>query len=99
MVTLGVAEEFAADGIAANSFWPRTLIATDAVRVFFESEIAGSRKPEMMSDAAYFIVTSDSRKTTGNCFIDEDVMRLHGIGNFDAYALVPGHPLTPDILI
>ena len=99
MVTLGVAEEFAADGIAANSLWPRTLIATDAVRVFFESEIAGSRKPEMMSDAAYFIVTSDSRKTTGHCFIDEDVMRLHGIENFDAYAVVPGHPLTPDILI
>lgn len=99
MVTLGIAEEFAADGIAANSLWPRTLIATDAARVFYGSQLSGARKPEIMSEAAYFIVTSDSRKTTGNCFIDEDVMRLHGIENFDSYAMVPGQALAPDILM
>ncbi len=99
MVTLGIAAEFSSEGIAANSLWPRTLIATDAARVFFGSHLAGSRRPEMMSDAAYLIITSDSRKTTGNCFIDEDVMRMHGIEDFDAYAMVPGEQLAPDILI
>lgn len=99
MVTLGIAAEFAKDGIAANSLWPRTLIATDAARVFYGSQLPGARKPEMMSDAAYFIVTSDSRQTTSNCFIDEDVLRLHGIDNFDTYAVVPGQPLAQDILV
>jgi len=99
MVTLGIAAEFAADGVAANSLWPRTLVATDAARVFFGAQIEGTRKPEIMSDAAYLIVTANSRETTGHCFIDEDVLRLHGIADFDAYATVPGQPLAADILI
>lgn len=99
MVTLGVAGEFAADGVAANSLWPRTLVATDAARVYFGSQLAGTRRPEIMSDAAYLIITANSRETTGHCFIDEDVLRMHGVVDFEAYAMVPGQPLAADILI
>ncbi|HYW87294.1 MAG TPA: hypothetical protein VFB50_05970, partial [Chloroflexota bacterium] len=56
--------EFAQQGIAVNSLWPRTTIATAAVEVFFPESVQASRKPEIVADAAYLIVTSDSRTTT-----------------------------------
>lgn len=99
MVTLGVAEEFRPNGIAANSLWPRTMIGTDAVRVHYGKEYRGSRKPAIMADAAYLIVTSDSRAVSGQCFIDEQVLAAHGITDLSGYALEPGVELAPDILI
>ncbi len=99
MCTLGMAAEFAPNGIAVNSLWPRTTIATAAVETFFPQAVASSRKPAIMADAAYLIVTRDSRSTTGNFFIDEEVLRGHGITDFDQYAVTPGAPLFNDIFL
>lgn len=100
MCTLGMAEEFKKDGIAVNSLWPKTLIATAAVSVNFpEQYYRASRKPAIMADAAYAILTSNSRQVTGNFFIDEDVLAAHGVRDFSAYALHPGEKLFPDLYI
>ena len=99
MCTLGMAREFAAQGVAVNSLWPRTTIATAAVEVFFPESVKASRKPAIMADAAYIILTSDSRSTSGNFFIDEDVLRRAGIVDFERYAMTPGGPLHPDIFL
>lgn len=86
--TLGMAEEFAADGIAFNSLWPRTLINTAPVQVILgPKSVARSRHPEIVADAAFAIVCRDSRKTTGNFFIDEDILREEGVVDFSAYAV------------
>jgi citronellol/citronellal dehydrogenase len=99
LCTLGMAREFADRGIAVNSLWPRTTIATAAVEVFFPESFKASRKPEIMADAAYVILTSDSRTTTGNFFIDEEVLRKSGVTDLDRYALVPGGRLQTDIFL
>jgi citronellol/citronellal dehydrogenase len=99
MCTLGMSAEFATQGIAVNSLWPRTTIATAAVEVFFPQAWAGSRKPAIMADAAHAIVTRDSRSTTGRFFIDEDVMREEGTRDFAPYAVTPGAELYPDIFL
>jgi citronellol/citronellal dehydrogenase len=76
MCTLGHSEEFRADGIAVNSLWPRTIIATAAVQNLLggDEAMAKSRKPEIMADAAYEIFTRPSRECTGNFFIDDEVL-------------------------
>ena len=99
LCTLGMAREFAAQGVAVNSLWPRTTIATAAVEVFFPESIQASRKPQIMADAAHAILTSDSRSTTGNFFIDEDVLRGAGAGDLEQYAVTPGARLHPDIFL
>jgi citronellol/citronellal dehydrogenase len=99
LCTLGMAREFAAHGVAVNSLWPRTTIATAAVEVFFPESIQASRKPQIMADAAHAILTSDSRSTTGNFFIDEDVLRGAGVGDLEQYAVTPGARLHPDIFL
>ena len=99
LCTLGMAREFAAQGVAVNSLWPRTTIATAAVEVFFPESIQASRKPQIMADAAHAILTSDSRSTTGNFFIDEDVLRRAGVTDLDQYAVTPGARLQPDIFL
>ncbi len=100
MVTLGLSAEFAKDGIGVNSLWPRTTIATAAVEVHFPEEILkASRTAEIMADAAHAILTSESRKTNGNFFIDEKVLRAAGVTDFDRYALNPGVELFQDIFV
>jgi citronellol/citronellal dehydrogenase len=99
MCTLGMAAEFAPIGIAVNSLWPRTTIATAAVEAFFPQALASSRKPAIMADAAYEIVTRDSRSTTGNFFIDEEVLRGQGVTDFEQYAVTPGASLFNDIFL
>jgi citronellol/citronellal dehydrogenase len=91
MCTLGMAEEFRAEGIAVNSLWPLTTIDTAAVRnVLGGSEMASaSRTPEIMADAAYAILTKPSRECTGNFFIDEEVLRAEGSGDLAKYAAGP----------
>jgi len=88
MCTLGMAEEFRADGIAVNSLWPLTTIDTAAVRnLLGGSEMAdASRTPEIMADAAYLILTKPARECTGNFFIDEEVLRAAGVSDFSKYA-------------
>jgi citronellol/citronellal dehydrogenase len=89
MTTIGFATEFAADGIAANSLWPRTMIATAAVRNLLggDESVRRSRSPEIMADAAHAILTRDSRKCTGNFFVDDDVLAEDGVTDFAKYHL------------
>jgi citronellol/citronellal dehydrogenase len=99
MCTLGMSAEFAGQGVAVNSLWPRTTIATAAVEVFFPQALAGSRKPAIMADAAHAIVVRDSRGTSGHFFIDEEVLRGQGITDFEQYAVTPGARLYTDIFL
>ena len=81
LCTLGMAEEFRADGIAFNSLWPRTIIATAAVQNLLggDEAMARSRRPELMADAAHAIVTRSSPRATGNLFLAEDVLAEEGV--------------------
>jgi citronellol/citronellal dehydrogenase len=104
MVTLGIAAEFAADGIAANTLWPRTTIATAAVQNLLGGDqvMAASRTPAIYADAAYAVLTRDARENTGNTYIVEDVLEEEGVTDFSGYAAVPGTPddrLFPDIFL
>lgn len=100
MCTLGMSAEFARDGIAVNSLWPRTTIATAAIEANFPREILeSSRNAEIMAAAAHVILTRDSRGTNGNFFIDEEVLRAEGETDFERYALVPGKHLQTDLFL
>jgi citronellol/citronellal dehydrogenase len=104
MVTLGFAAEFAKDGIAANTLWPRTTIATAAVQNLLGGDLvmAASRTPEIYADAAYAVLTRPSRECTGQSLIVEDVLTDAGVTDFSRYAAVPGTPderLFPDIFL
>ena len=104
MVTLGLAAEFAPDGIAANTLWPRTTIATAAVQNLLGGDrvMAASRTPEIYADAAYLVLTSPSRENSGRSLIVEDVLDESGVSDFAGYAAVPGTPddrLFPDIFL
>lgn len=100
LCTLGMAEELKSRGIAVNSLWPRTTIATAAIEVNFPKEIlAASRMPAIMADAAHAILTSDARTTSGHFFIDEDLLRERGVTDFSRYAVTPGAPLFTDLFV
>ena len=88
MCVLGMAEEFKNEGIAVNALWPRTSIATAAVRNLLggKSAVRHSRKPEIVADAAYLILTKLSKDCTGNFFIDDEILKEHGITDLDKYA-------------
>lgn len=92
LVTLGLAEELRDAGIAANSLWPRTTIATAAVRNLLGGDdgLSRTRTVDIMSDAAHVVLTRDSRTCTGNFFIDEDVLREEGVTDLERYRSVPG---------
>lgn len=103
MCVLGMSEEFRNEGVAFNALWPRTAIATAAVQNLLGGDtiVSRSRKPEIVADAAWCILTSDSRKVTGNFFIDEYVLRDEGYTDDDIakYSVVPGSPLSPDFFL
>jgi citronellol/citronellal dehydrogenase len=98
--TLGHAGEFRPHGIAVNSLWPRTAIATAALQMIPGVDLNMCRKPEILSDAAWFILTSDARATTGNFFIDDDLLAKHGVTDLDPYSVVPGTKnFIPDFFV
>jgi len=100
MCCLGMSEEFKPDGIAVNCLWPRTGIATAAIEwLGGEAMMNTCRKVEIMSDAALAILRRDSRKCTGNFFIDDVVLREEGITDFEKYAVKPGTPLMRDFFL
>ncbi|MGE0357557.1 MAG: SDR family oxidoreductase [Burkholderiales bacterium] len=100
LCTLGMAAELAADGIAVNSLWPATTIATAAVEFNFPPEIlAASRHPAIMADAAHAILTRPSREATGNFFLDEAVLRAAGVEDFSRYAVNPGVAPFKDLFV
>lgn len=94
MATMGIAAEFAEAGIAANSLWPLTTVATAAVQFSLGGDqmMRVSRTPEICADAAYAMLTKDSRSYSGQTLVAEDVLRAEGVTDFSGYAAVPGTP-------
>jgi citronellol/citronellal dehydrogenase len=101
LCVLGMSEEFRDQGVAVNALWPRTVIATAAVMNLLggEEAIRKSRKPEIMADAAYAILTRPSREWTGHFFVDEEVLRSNGTSNLNQYAMQSGAELIPDLFV
>jgi citronellol/citronellal dehydrogenase len=98
--TLGHAGEFRPLGIAVNSLWPRTAIATSALQMIPGVDLNLCRKPEILADAAFFILTSDAKATSGNFFIDDEVLARHGVTDLDRYAVKPGTTqFIPDFFV
>jgi citronellol/citronellal dehydrogenase len=95
MCTAGMAEEFKKDGIAFNSLWPRTGIATAAIEfaVSGKEGLRGCRTVDIMSDAAYVILNKNSREFTGNFCIDDIVVYEAGERDFDKYRVDPTRDL------
>jgi citronellol/citronellal dehydrogenase len=100
LCVLGHAEELAGDGIGVNALWPRTVILTAALQMIPGVRPEHCRDPRIVADAAHAILCSDARNTSGNFFLDEDVLRAAGVHDFDAYAVVPGtRELLPDLFV
>lgn len=101
LCVLGMAGEFRKQGVAVNALWPRTTIATAAVNNILGGDelMKRSRKPEIMADAAYYILQRDSKSCTGNFFIDDEVLISEGITNLDSYAVDPSLSLMPDFFV
>ncbi|XP_003742554.1 hydroxysteroid dehydrogenase-like protein 2 [Galendromus occidentalis] len=101
MCALGMAEELKKDNIAVNTLWPKTSIYTAATAMLAGDDKvaqANSRKPSIMADAAYAIL-SKPNTFTGNFCIDEEVLRGEGITDFDQYACVPGNEIMLDFFL
>ena len=98
-VTLGLAEEFRARGVAVNALWPRTVIATDALNMIPGVDAARCRRPEIVADAAHAILTTPARDLTGQFLIDEELLRARGVEEFSGYAVDPNRPLLPDLFL
>ena len=95
MCTLGHAPEFRDRGIAVNSLWPRTLIATAALQMIPGLDHRKARTPQIVAEAAWWVLTSDARAVTGNFFIDEALLTQHGVTDLDCFSVEPG---TRDLL-
>jgi citronellol/citronellal dehydrogenase len=101
LLVLGLAGELRPKGIAVNALWPRTIIATAAVRNLLggEAAIAGSRQPEIVADAAYRVFQKPARAFSGNFLIDDGFLAAEGIGDLDRYRVDPSRPLIPDFFV
>lgn len=101
MLAMGWAAEFRKYNIASNTLWPATTIATAAVKNLLGGEalVQMSRKPEIVADAAYYILSKAAAVCTGNNFIDEKVLNAENITDLSVYAINPGGPLYPDLFL
>src|SRR4030095_16736649 len=100
MCVLGHAAEFRQYGIAVNALWPRTVIYTAALQMIPGVKPEHCRTPEIMADAAYQVLVSDAKTTTGNFFIDDEVLKSAGITDLSKYSVVPGSgQLMPDLFL
>jgi len=100
MCVLGHAEEFRPYGIAVNALWPRTVIATAALQMIPGVKPEHCRSVDIMADAAYAILTADAATTSGNFFIDDEVLKKAGVTDFEKYSVVPGSKqLLPDLFL
>jgi citronellol/citronellal dehydrogenase len=100
MCTLGHAGEFRPLGIAVNSLWPRTAIATAALQMIPGVDVARCRTPEILADAAYLILTSDAKAVSGNFFIDDALLKERGVTDLDRYSVTPGTTdFVPDFFV
>ena len=96
MCVLGMSEEFRESGIAVNALWPRTAIDTAALQMIPGINTAACRTPEILADAAYVILNRPSKETTGNFFVDDEVLASVGVTDLEKYSVVPG---TKDFLL
>ncbi|WP_255526693.1 NAD(P)-dependent oxidoreductase [Photobacterium sp. BZF1] len=101
MMTMTFANELKEYGIAANSLWPKTTIATSAISHMKNGKtiMEHSRHPAIMADACYEIITRDAKECTGRFFIDEEVLQHQGITDFSDYACKPGASLQRDLFL
>ncbi len=104
MCVLGMAGEFKKQGVAFNALWPRTTIATAAVQNLLGGDglMRRSRTPEIMADAAYHILSRNSRDCTGNFFVDEEVLKAEGVTDFAKYRVdsnLSDEELMPDFFL
>ncbi len=100
LYALGWSKEFAEDGIAVNTLWPRVGVETPAAVVHGGEDLRKEfRKPTIMADAAYAIVSKPSREFTGNFCIDDSLLFDEGERDFEQYSVVPGSELVPDYFV
>jgi citronellol/citronellal dehydrogenase len=100
LCVLGMAAEFRGDGIAVNALWPRTVIATAALAMLGGAvPPENCRSPKIMGDAARAVLVRDSRTTTGNFFIDDEVLAEAGVTDLSGYAVQPGAELINDLFL
>ena len=101
LCVLGMAEEFKDKGVAVNALWPRTTIATAAVKNLLGGDemVQGSRTPDIIADAAHVILTKPSRSFTGNFCIDDTLLAENGVTDFDQYRVDPSQNLFPDFFV
>jgi citronellol/citronellal dehydrogenase len=99
MVSLGLAEELRSRGVASNSLWPRTIIATSALNVISHALAKVARTPDIMADAAWHILTKPAREFTGRLEIDENVLRAAGVTDFSGYLVTPGAEPQIDLFV
>lgn len=101
MCVLGMAEEFRNDGVAFNALWPRTAIATAAVKFALggEAMMQASRTPEIIADAAHMIFSRPSKACTGNFFIDDTFLHQNGVTDFEQYRVDPSKKLVVDFFV
>ncbi len=101
MCVLGMAEEFRNDGIAFNALWPRTAIATAAVKFALggEAMMQASRSVDIIADAAHMIFTKPARQFTGNFLIDDSFLHQNGVSDFEKYRVDPSKKLAPDFFV
>ncbi|MFN8770141.1 MAG: SDR family oxidoreductase [Neisseriaceae bacterium] len=100
MMVMGHSAEFASKNIAVNALWPATLLDTAAVQNLLggQAAVAKARKPSIMADAAYYIIAQDSSKSTGNYFLDEEVILKSG-ALLDSYSVIQGSELITDLYV
>ena len=96
MCVLGMSEEFKREGIAVNALWPRTAIDTAALQMIPGVDTDFCRKPEILADTAHIILNRDAKTTTGNFFVDDEVLASEGITDLEKYSVKPG---TTDFLL
>ena len=99
LATIGLAAEFGPQGVAVNALWPKTVILTDALNMIPGVDQHGCRRPEIVADAAHAVLCTPAGRLNGQFLIDEDVLRVHGVDDFERYAVKPGHPLMPDLFL
>ncbi|WP_417782112.1 SDR family oxidoreductase [Terasakiella pusilla] len=100
MCVLGMSAEFADQGVGVNALWPKTVVYTAALAMLGDAvQPEYCRKPEIVADSAYYILTRKASECTGNFFIDEEVLAEEGITDLDQYAVKPGNPLLPDLFL
>ncbi|MBD1399527.1 SDR family oxidoreductase [Pelovirga terrestris] len=100
LAVIGLAAEYGEQGVAVNALWPRTVIATAALAMLGGMvKPENCRTPEIMADAAWYLLTRDSSHASGRFFIDEEVLGEEGISDFSTYAVAADQPLCPDLFL